>query len=255
MPKRRPGRNRHTIEGRRAVLESLRAGNTIDRILLLDTADQGPQIREILTVSAERGVPVEQVGRRVLERDSNTNKHQGVIALAPDPTYVPLDRLLMEASNGDAPALLAVLDGVEDPQNLGAIARSIDGAGGHGMVIPERRAASVSPGAIRASAGALEHVPVARVVNLARALGEIKSAGIWTVGLDTSAETAYTAVDMTGPIAIVIGSEGEGLSRLVRERCDHLASLPIRGRLASLNASVAAGIMLYEALRQRETGG
>ena len=253
MPKHRPGRNRHTIEGRRAVLEALRSSGRLERILLQEDIEHGPQIRSIIEGAQDRKVPVETVGRRAMDRESNTNKHQGVIALAPDPDYVALDQLLLDATGGDETALLVVLDGVEDPQNLGAIARSVDGAGGHGVVIPERRAAGVSPGAIRASAGALQHVSVSRVVNLSRALDEIKAAGVWTIGLDGDAVQNYTDVDLTGPIALVIGSEGDGMSRIVREKCDFLASLPLKGQIESLNASVTAGIMLYEALRQRNT--
>jgi len=251
MPKHRPGRNRHTIEGRRAVLEALRSNSRLDQILLQEDIEHGPQIRAIVESAQEYKVPVETVGRRVMDRESNTNKHQGIIALAPDPTYVSLDQLLIDATSTEEGALIVVLDGVEDPQNLGAIARSADGAGAHGVVIPERRAAGVSPGAIRASAGALQHVPVSRVVNLSRALDEIKAAGVWTVGLDGDADQNYTDIDMTGPIALVIGSEGDGISRIVREKCDFLASLPLNGQIESLNASVTAGIMLYEVLRQR----
>ncbi|NQW19070.1 MAG: 23S rRNA (guanosine(2251)-2'-O)-methyltransferase RlmB [Chloroflexi bacterium] len=254
MPKHRPGRNRHTVEGRRAVLEALRSSSRLERILIQEDIEHGPQITLIVEGARDRQVPVETVGRRALDRESNTNKHQGVIALAPDPDYVALDRLLLDATGGQQPALLVVLDGVEDPQNLGAIARSVDGAGGHGMVIPERRAAGVSPGAIRASAGALQHVPVSRVVNLSRAIDEIKAAGVWIVGLESGVGQTYTGVDMTGPIAIVIGSEGDGMSRVVREKCDFFASLPQKGQVESLNASVTAGIMLYEAVRQRSAG-
>jgi 23S rRNA (guanosine2251-2'-O)-methyltransferase len=144
-----------------------------------------------------------------------------------------------------------VLDGIQDPQNLGAISRTVDAAGGHGIVIPERRAVGVTPGAIRASAGALEHVQVARIVNMGRSIEQLKDAGIWVVGLDMAGETAYTEVDLTRPTALVVGSEGEGISRLVKEKCDVLAAIPLAGKLASLNASVAAAILLYEAVRQR----
>ena len=251
MPKHRSGRNRHTVEGRRAVIEALRSSSRLERILLQEDIEHGPQIKLIVEGAQERKVPIETVGRRAMDRESNTNKHQGVIALAPDPDYVALDQLLLHATGGEETALLVVLDGVEDPQNLGAIARSVDGAGGHGLVIPERRAAGVSPGAIRASAGALQHVPVSRVVNLSRALDEIKAAGVWTVGLDGDADQNYTDIDMTGPVALLIGSEGDGMSHIIREKCDFLVSLPLKGQIESLNASVTAGIMLYEALRQR----
>ena len=236
------------------MLEALRSEVSVQRILVLekfDPGDRGPQIEEIIRLARAANIPIEPTRKRDLDKTSVTRKHQGVIALTPDPKYVPLDQLLIDSFEGDASPLLAILDGIEDPQNLGAIARTVDGAGGHGLVIPERRAAGISPGAIRASAGALEHVAVSRVVNLGRAIEETKSAGIWTVGLDADAEQDYTQIDMTGPIAIVIGAEGAGLSRLVREKCDLLASIPLQGKLESLNASVSAAIALYEAVRQR----
>jgi 23S rRNA (guanosine2251-2'-O)-methyltransferase len=217
----------------------------------MEELERGPQIEEIIRLARAAKIPIEPARKRDLDRASATSKHQGVIALTPDPQYVPLDKLLIDASAGNDAPLIAVLDGIEDPQNLGAIARTVDGAGGHGLIIPERRAASISPGAVRASAGALEHVPVARVVNLGRALEEIKSAGVWTVGLDADADQDYTQIDLTGPTAIVIGAEGSGLSRLVREKCDLRASIPLLGELESLNASVSAAIVLYEAVRQR----
>ena len=253
-PKGASGRNHRsglTVEGRRPVLEALRSEVTVQRILMFEELERGPQIEEIIRLARAAAIPIEPARTRDLDRASATGKHQGVIALTPDPHYVPLDRLLIDASAGDDAPLIAVLDGIEDPQNLGAIARTVDCAGGHGLVIPERRAAGITPGAIRASAGALEHVPVARVVNLGRAVEEIKSAGVWTVGLDADAGQDYTQVDLTGPTAIVIGAEGSGLSRLVREKCDLLASIPLLGKLESLNVSVSAAIALYEAVRQR----
>jgi 23S rRNA (guanosine2251-2'-O)-methyltransferase len=183
---------------------------------------------------------------------SKTGRHQGVIALAADPHYTDLEELISTSTNGEDAALLVVLDGIEDPHNLGAIARTVDGAGGQGLVIPERRAAGISPGAIRASAGALEHVSVSRVTNLVRSIEQLKTAGIWTVGLAAEAAQSYTEIDFTGDTAIVVGSEGGGLSRLVREKCDFLASIPLLGKIESLNASVATSIILYEALRQRQ---
>ena len=250
----RSGRNRRsglTVEGRRPVIEALRSEVTVQRILLLEELERGPQIEEIIRLARAAEIPIEPTRKKDLDRASATRKHQGVIALTPDPKYVPLDKLLIDAGQGPAAPLIAVLDGIEDPQNLGAIARTVDGAGGHGLVIPERRAAGITPGAIRASAGALEHVPVARVVNLGRAIEEIKAAGVWTVGLDSDADQDHTQIDLTGPTAIVIGSESSGLSRLVREKCDLLASIPLLGKLESLNASVSAAIALYEAVRQR----
>ena len=252
MPPRRSSRRLGpTVEGRRPVLEALRAGTPLRRILLADSVERGPQIEEIVALARAAGVPVEEVSRRELDRDAETRRHQGVVAVAPDPDYIDLGDLIAKSISAAEPALIAVLAGIEDPQNFGAIVRTVDGAGGHGVVIPERRAVGITPGARRASAGALEHVPVARVVNIARAIDQMKDAGLWVVGLDAGAEKEYTAAGLAGPTAIVVGAEGKGLARLVRERCDELVSVPLKGRLASLNASVAAAVVLYEAVRQR----
>lgn len=240
-----------TIEGRRAVLEALRAGRETHLILIADGVEPGAQIEEITTSAHAAGIPIESVNRAELDRRASTKHHQGVIAFVADAQYAPLDGLIESAKSSGSAPLIVVLDGIQDPQNLGAIARSVDASGAHGMVIPEHRAVGVTPGAIRASAGALEHVTVARVTNLSRAIDQIKKADIWVVGLDMAGERSYTGVDLTRPTAVVVGSEGEGISRLVKERCDLLAAIPLRGQLASLNASVAAGIVLYEAVRQR----
>lgn len=243
------------MEGRRPVLEALRAKKPLRRILLADGVERGHQIDEIIELARAAGLPVEPVRRRDLDRVAATKRHQGVVAVAPDPDYTPLGDLLAAAVARPEPALIAVLDGIEDPHNFGAIVRTVDGAGGHGVVIPTRRAVGITPGARKASAGALEHVPIARVVNLSRAIEQIKEAGLWVIGLDLEANRSHTEVDMTGPIAVVVGAEGAGLSRLVRDKCDVLASIPLKGRLESLNASVAAAIALYEAARQRDAMG
>jgi 23S rRNA (guanosine2251-2'-O)-methyltransferase len=240
-----------TVEGRRAVIEALRAGREIHLILLADGTDAGAQVQEILSLAQAAAIPVQTAPRHELDRRSATRRHQGVIATVSDARYTELEALISGAQASGAPPLIVVLDGIQDPQNLGAIARTVDAAGGHGLVVPERRAVGVTPGALRASAGALEHVPVARVTNLSRAIEELKRAGIWAVGLDMAGGQAYTKVDFTRPTAIIVGSEGEGLSRLVREKCDLLAAIPLKGKLASLNASAAAAIVLYEAVRQR----
>ncbi len=250
MPPKRAGRG-PTVEGRRAVLEALRAGAEIDRILIMETAERGPQIDEILTLAEAAGVEVDFATRRELDRQASTRRHQGVVALVPDPRYARLEELIASATSAATPALVVVLDGIEDPHNFGAIARTADGAGAHGVVIPERRAAGVTAGSMRASAGALEHVSVARVVNLTRAVDSLKSAGLWVVGLDESGDRGPTEVVLTGPTALIIGSENAGISRLVREQCDFLVRLPMLGRIESLNASVAAAILLYEVVRQR----
>lgn len=240
-----------TVEGRRAVLESLRAGRDIERLIMLDDLELGPQLREIIFLAEDAGIRVDAVSRRDLESQSQTKKHQGVIAVVPDPRYhEPEDFVAAADSQGEAP-LIVMLDGVQDPHNLGAIARTVDAAGAHGLIIPERRAVGITPGAVRASAGALEHVRVARVGNLNRTIENLKQVGITVIGLDADGDVEYTQADFTGPVVIVVGSEGKGLSRLVRENCDQIASIPMVGKLSSLNASVSAAIVLYEAFRQR----
>ncbi|MCZ6539194.1 MAG: 23S rRNA (guanosine(2251)-2'-O)-methyltransferase RlmB [Chloroflexi bacterium] len=241
-----------TVEGRRAVLESLRAGRDIERLIMVDDLELGAQLREIIVLAEDAGIRVDAVSRRDLEGQSKTKKHQGVIAIVPDPRYHnPEDLVAAANSQGEAP-LIVMLDGLQDPHNLGAIARTADAAGAHGLIIPERRAVGITPGAVRASAGALEHVKVARVVNLNRTIENLKQAGVSVVGLDADGDLEYTQADFTGPVAIVVGSEGKGLSRLVRENCDLIVSIPMAGKLLSLNASVSAGVVLYEAFRQRQ---
>jgi len=240
-----------TVEGRRAVLESLRAGNNIERLLMVDDVELGPQLKEIIVLADEAGITVEAVTRRDLERQSHTKKHQGVLAVVPDQRYHDTDQLLTDAAGEESAPLMVMLDGIQDPHNLGAIARTADAAGAHGLIIPERRAVGVTPGAIRASAGALEHVKVARVGNLNRTIEDLKESGVWFVGLDADGDAEYTDIDFTRPTVIVVGSEGKGISRLVRENCDQIASIPMAGQLSSLNASVSTGIVLYEAYRQR----
>lgn len=234
------------------MLESLRAGRDIERLVMIDDLELGAQLREIIVLAEAAGIRVDAVSRRELESQSQTKKHQGVIAVVPDPRYhEPEDFIAAADSQGEAP-LIVMLDGVQDPHNLGAIARTVDAAGAHGLIIPERRAVGITPGAVRASAGALEHVRVARVGNLNRTIENLKQVGITVIGLDADGDVEYTQVDFTGPVVIVVGSEGKGLSRLVRENCDQIASIPMVGKLSSLNASVSAGIVLYEAFRQRQ---
>lgn len=233
------------------MLEALRAGRDVSAVLLAEGTEAGPQVREILDLAARAAVPVVAHPQAELDRRSATKHHQGVIALVGDTRYSQLEEVLETARGSGAPALVVVLDGIQDPQNLGAIARTAEAAGAHGIVIPERRAVGVTPGALRASAGALEHIKVARVTNISRAIAELKEAGLWVIGLDMAADRSYTAADLTGPVAIVVGSEGEGIGRLVREKCDYMVALPLHGKVASLNASVAAAIVLYEAVRQR----
>ena len=233
------------------MLEALRAGRPLNKILIARDIGRHSAIGSIIHLAGQGGVVVEHVQRAAIDRLSVTGLSQGVLAQASVKEYAVLEDLLkLPASRGE-PALLVILDGVEDPHNLGAVIRSADGAGAHGVVIPERRAAGLTAAVARSSAGAIEYVPVARTVNVAQSLARLGKAGLWTVGIDAEAETEFTEVDLVQPTAIVIGGEGKGLSRLVRERCDILASIPMRGKVTSLNASVAAALVLYEALRQR----
>jgi 23S rRNA (guanosine2251-2'-O)-methyltransferase len=233
------------IYGINPVMEALRAG----RVRSVRVSRRGgPRLQEIVRRAGAQGVPLVRAEPEDLDRDAGGAAHQGVIGeLAEAPDYDVAD-LVRQAR--DVP-LIVVLDGIEDPQNLGAILRTAEAAGADGVVQQTRRSAPLGPAVARASAGALAHVRIARVVNVARALEELKGAGVWTVGLSGTASERYDAIDLTGPIALVLGAEGTGLRRLVRERCDFLVSIPMRGRVGSLNVSVAAGVALYEALRQR----
>src|SRR5271163_452260 len=235
------------ITGFHAVEEALAAGRPLDRILFAE-GRHGHRVAAVVRLAKPRGVPVRLEDRQQVDRATGTREHQGVAALGAAKPAVELEDLL-RAKTTDG--LLVLLDGIEDPHNLGAIVRTSLAAGAQGVVIPERRAAGLSDTVERASAGALAHLPVARVKNLVRAMEEIKEAGYWLIGLDERAEKSYTEVDLKGSIGIVLGSEGEGLHELTRKRCDFLVSLPTTGPVRSLNVSVAAGVMLFEVVRQR----
>jgi 23S rRNA (guanosine2251-2'-O)-methyltransferase len=241
----------NTVEGRRAVLEALRSERTIERLLIADGIDLGVQMREVFALAESGGIRVERLNRRDLDRQSRTKKSQGVVAVLPDTRYVSVEDIIFEVDRRSQTPLVAVLDGIVDPHNLGAIARTLDAAGGHGIVIPQRRAAGISPGAIRASAGGLMHVPVARVVNIPRTIEYLNQLGLQTLALSADADADYTQADLTVPTALVVGSEEKGVSRLALANCSGAISIPMQGQLASLNASVSAGIALYEAVRQR----
>jgi 23S rRNA (guanosine2251-2'-O)-methyltransferase len=233
------------IYGINPVLEALRAG----RVKELRVGERGGErMRQVLTLASETGVRVRRVPAESLDRESRRGVHQGVVADVEDAATCTVEELVRHA---DGPALIVVLDGIEDPHNLGAIVRTVDAAGAHGIVLQDRRSASLEGAAAKAAAGALSHVRRAEVVNIARAVEELKEAGVWTVGFAGEAATPYDGIDFTVPTAIVMGAEGTGLRRLVRERCDHLASIPMGGHVGSLNVSVATGIALFEAMRQR----
>ena len=238
------------LTGPHAVREALAAGRPLQTVIVA-RGRHGGRLEEIVRLAKGRGVPVRFEDRVRLDQVAGTREHQGVVAMVASSATVSLEDLLARPSPQGAPGLLVLLDGVEDPQNLGAIIRTALAAGAAGVIIPERRAAGLGDAAARASAGAVAHLPVARVTNLPRAMETLKAAGYWLVGLDERAERRYTDVDLTGSVALVLGGEGKGLHQLVRERCDFLVSIPSRGPVPSLNVSVAAGIALFEVLRQR----
>jgi len=235
------------ITGFHAVEEALAAGRPLDRIVVA-RGRHGERIEAVVRLAKSCGVPLRFEDRLQLDRLTGTREHQGIAALGAAKPAVELEDLL-RVKTGQG--LLVLLDGIEDPHNLGAIVRTSLAAGAQGVVIPERRAAGLTDTVERASAGALAHLPVARVKNLVRAMEEIKEAGYWLVGLDERAEKNFTDVDLTGSVGIILGREGEGLHELTRKRCDFLVSLPTTGPVRSLNVSVAAGVMLFEAVRQR----
>lgn len=233
------------------MIEALRAHRPINKILLADDVGRHSGVADVLGLAKQEEIVVERVDRRALDRLSVTKMHQGVLALVAVKAYAGIDDLLAAARKRGEPPLLVVLDGIVDPQNLGAVLRTADGAGAHGVIIPERRAVGLTAGVARASAGAVEYVPVARVGNLSSTMVLLKKEHLWTVGVDPKATQDYTKVDYKQPTALVIGAEGKGLSNVVRDKCDLLVSIPMRGKVASLNASVAAALVMYEAMRQR----
>ena len=238
-----------TIEGRNAVIEAYRAGRPIDKLFILDGCQDGP----ILTIKREakaKQTPVKFVTKERLDQLSETGKHQGVIAYAAAYEYATVEEILDNArQKGEAPFLF-LLDNIEDPHNLGAIIRTANLAGAHGVIVPKNRAAGLTAVVAKTSAGALNFTPVARVKNLAKTIEELKKEGIWFVCADMGGTTMYD-LNLKGPIGLVIGNEGEGVGRLVKEKCDMIASIPMKGDIDSLNASVAAGVLAYEIVRQR----
>lgn len=243
----------YTIEGRNAVMEAFRSGRPIDRLFVLDGCQDGP-VKTIIREAKKGDIPVQFVKKERLDQISGTGKHQGVIAYAAAYEYAEVEDILKAAGEKHEPPFLILLDGIEDPHNLGAIIRTANLAGAHGVIIPKRRAAGLTAVVAKTSAGALNYTPVARVTNLTAAMEELKQKGIWFVCAAMDGELMYRQ-NLTGPIGLVIGNEGEGVSRLVREHCDFAASIPMRGNIDSLNASVAAGVLAYEIVRQRLSAG
>ncbi len=238
-----------TIEGRNAVMEAFRAGKTIDRLFVLDGCQDGP-VKSILREARKTAAIITFVQKERLDQMSETEKHQGVIAYAAAYEYAEVEDILKVAADKNEAPFIIILDNIEDPHNLGAIIRTAHQAGAHGVIIPKRRAVGLTATVAKTSAGALNYIPVAKVTNLSVTIEELKEKGIWFVCADMEGELMYK-LDLKGPMGLVIGSEGEGVSRLVKEKCDFNAKIPMYGQVDSLNASVAMGVMAYEIVRQR----
>ncbi len=238
-----------TIEGRNAVMEAFRSGKTIDKLFVLKNCQDGP-VNSILREARKHDVIVSFVAKERLDQMSKTGKHQGVIASAAAYEYAEVEDILNLAQEKGEPPFIFLLDNIEDPHNLGAIIRTANLAGAHGVIIPKRHAVGLTAAVAKTSAGALNYTPVAKVTNLGATMEELKKEGLWFVCADMGGTTMYD-LNLTGPIGLVIGNEGEGVGRLVKEKCDYVASIPMKGDIDSLNASVAAGVLAYEIVRQR----
>lgn len=238
------------IEGRNAVIEALRAGRPIDKIYI-QKGETDKTLGHIASTAKDAGIVVVDADRRKLDFMSRTHAHQGVIALAAIKDYCSVSDILAIAKERNEPPFIVMCDEISDPHNLGAVIRSAECVGAHGVIIPKRRSAGLTSIVEKTSAGAVEHIAVARVANLASAIEELKAAGVWVYGTAADGANPLWKTDLTGPACFVIGSEGAGMGRLVREKCDFLVSIPMKGKVSSLNASAAAAVLLYEALRQR----
>lgn len=236
--------------GRNAVIEALRSERGINKILLAE-GDREGSVKEILSLARERGIVVQSVNRSKLEAVAGGLRHQGVLAYVSPVAYAELEDILKRAEEKEEPPFLLLLDELEDPHNLGALLRTADAAGVHGVLIPKRRSVPLNATVAKTSAGAVEYVPVARIGNISQTLRELKQRGMWVAGADMDGEQTYYEADLTGPLVLVVGSEGHGMSRLTREHCDFVVRMPMAGRINSLNASVAGSILMYEVMRQR----
>lgn len=238
-----------TIEGRNAVIEAFRSGKTVDKLFILDGCQDGP-VMTIKREAKKQDTLVKYVTKERLDQLSPTKKHQGVVAVIAAYEYAEVEDIFERARTKQEPPFIFLLDNIEDPHNLGAIIRTANLAGAHGVIIPKNRAVGLTATVARTSAGALNYTPVAKVTNIGKTIEELKKEGLWFVCADMGGETMYR-LDLKGPIGLVIGNEGEGVSRLVKEKCDYVASIPMKGEIDSLNASVAAGVLAYEIVRQR----
>jgi len=239
------------IFGINPVAELLKSERPVNRILVSRESDRKGPLSEILALIRKRGIPYEWAEKRILDRKSSSGKHQGVIAFVAPKGYCDIEDVLEKAAKKSEAPLVVLLDGIEDPQNLGAVIRSAECAGAHGVVIPKRRAAQLTESVAKASSGAVEHMMVARVSNIAETIQKLKNRGIWVIGIEAGETKTVYEVDMKLPTAIVVGGESKGISRLVKERCEVLASIPLKGKVSSLNASAATAVALFEAVRQR----
>lgn len=245
---------RNKIEGRNPVYEALRAGTPIDKILVSETAHK-ESLAKILKLAKEKGIPVQTVRPRKLAEISETEASQGVIAQCAMASYVGIDEILKKAEEKGKPPFVIIADEITDPHNLGAIIRTANAAGADGIIIPKNRSVGVNAVVAKTSAGAVSHTPVARVTNLAQTIDNLKDKGLWVTGADMAGESDMFSSNLTGPIALVVGSEGKGISRLIKEKCDFLVRIPMFGEINSLNASVAASVLMYEIVRQRMSEG
>ena len=237
------------IEGRNAVLEAFRSGKTIDKLFVLDGCQDGP-IKSITREARKHDAIINYVAKERLDQMSETGKHQGVIAVSAAYEYAEVSDILENAERKGEPPFIIILDGIEDPHNLGAIIRTANLCGAHGVIIPKRRAVGITATVVKASAGAINYTPVAKVTNISKTIEELKDRGMWFACADMDGELMYKC-NLTGSLGLVIGNEGSGVSRLVKEKCDYVVSVPMKGDIDSLNASVAAGVLAYEVVRQR----
>lgn len=240
------------IAGRNSVVEALKSGRAINKILITKGEKNGAVVREIVGLARSRGLVLQEVDAGKLDSISGGVRHQGVLALVPPVEYAEVEDILGKAEAADEAPFIVLLDELEDPHNLGAILRTSDAAGVHGVLIPKRRSCPLSGTVAKTSVGAVEYVPVARIGNIGQTIDQLKKLGMWIVGADMDGEADYYDADLTGPLVIVVGNEGQGLGRLVKERCDFLVKIPMRGKINSLNASVACSLLLYEVRKQRE---
>lgn len=241
--------NENQVEGRNAILEVLKSGRDVEKIIVAKGNVEGT-IRRITAMAVERGIVVQQTDRQRLDEMSQTKNHQGVIGFVSAHQYVGIHDIIEIAKQKGEEPFIIILDGITDPHNLGAILRTADASGAHGVIIPKRRAVGLTATVSKTSAGAIEYVPVAKAVNLSSAIEELKKEGLWIACADMEGREYFDS-DLKGPLALVIGSEGDGVSRLVRENCDFSVSIPMKGKISSLNASVAAALLMYEVVRQR----